>query len=87
MLEVQARILKCDECGADVDKPCVSLTGKRKGKSRNTAHASRVAAVTKYIREAYCANESLSGYPCGVDGCPHCGGGNDASLRQSQTNQ
>jgi hypothetical protein len=23
---------------------------------------------------AYCANEMWSGYPCGVDGCPHCGG-------------
>jgi hypothetical protein len=26
------------------------------------------------IREAYCENESMYGYGCGVESCPHCGG-------------
>jgi hypothetical protein len=28
---------------------------------------------------AYCANEMWAGYPCGVEGCPHCGGDVEAT--------
>ena len=28
----------------------------------------------KEIAYAYCANEIYYGYPCRVEGCPHCGG-------------
>lgn len=74
MRESQARILDCPECHAEADKPCVSLSGKAKGKSRSAAHAARVKAVSEFIADAYCQNESLSGYSCGRPHCPHCGG-------------
>lgn len=73
MREAQARILECPECGAKPDKCC----RLKNGKSRSTAHAARVAAVAIFISDAYCQNESVAGYSCGREGCPHCGGGND----------
>ena len=30
--------------------------------------------MTNPISEAYCENESIYGYGCGCDDCPHCGG-------------
>lgn len=74
MRESQARILTCPECGAAEGKPCKSLSGKTAGRSRNTAHAARREAVANYIADAYCANESLAGYPCGRPQCTVCGG-------------
>lgn len=74
MREAQARVISCPECGAEPNKPCLALSGKTKGKSRSTAHSARVQAMGIFISDAYCQNESASGYPCGRDGCPHCGG-------------
>lgn len=30
--------------------------------------------VRHEITYLYCENEMWSGYPCGTEGCPHCGG-------------
>lgn len=76
MREDQARILDCPSCRAEANAPCVVMSGKNAGKSRRISHAARVEAVAVFISDAYCQNESYSGYPCGRQGCPHCGGGN-----------
>lgn len=65
-------ILDCSKCGAPAGEPCVSLDRRRKRQQK--VHAERRAAVARFVREAYCQNESQSGYGCGVEGCPHCGG-------------
>lgn len=31
-------------------------------------------ACRDFVADAYCENESQSGYACGREGCPHCGG-------------
>jgi hypothetical protein len=73
MRESQARAIECPECKAAVGRPCIVQTGDRTGKSRSTAHSSRVKAMATFIADAYCENESQAGYKCGRPECPHCG--------------
>ena len=36
------------------------------------------------IAYAYCENEIYAGYPCRVEGCPHCGGPDEADRRLTE---
>lgn len=62
-------LLGCKKCGAAENEPCVSRTGRK-----TSPHTVRREACAKWVREEYCRNEVLSGYGCGGEGCPHCGG-------------
>lgn len=73
--EGRARVVSCPRCGAAEGEPCVSGDLKLL-----RAHSERMDAYGEYVREAYCANELQSGYPCGVPGCRSCGGMNAEQL-------
>lgn len=64
-------ILGCPTCGAERNKKCRTLSQRP---ALTKPHVSRRQLVDKFVREEYCRNEVMSGYGCGVDGCPHCGG-------------
>lgn len=73
--EKRARVVHCPRCGRSAGEPCVSgdLDLLR-------AHNERMETYGAYVREQYCANEMLSGHPCGTPGCASCGGMNAAEL-------
>ena len=48
MREFEARRVACPECGAREGDVCRVIDGATKGKSRSTAHSSRVAAANVY---------------------------------------
>ncbi|HBH88424.1 MAG TPA: hypothetical protein DDY27_00885 [Hyphomonadaceae bacterium] len=47
----------------------VDAHGKFKG-----AWTKKFYPIRQEITYLYCENEMWSGYPCGTEGCPHCGG-------------
>lgn len=76
--ERKARVVSCPRCGRAADQPCVSgdLDLLR-------SHNERFDAYRNYEREQYCANEMLSGYPCGTPGCASCGSMTADELREA----
>jgi len=77
--EARARVVSCPRCKRDTGQPCVSgdLNLIR-------AHSERMEAYGAFVREAYCANEMLSGHPCSTPGCNSCGGMTAAELEESR---
>ena len=78
--EGKARVVHCPRCGAVPGDACVSGD---LGLLR--AHSERMVAYDGFVREAYCANEMLSGHPCGTPGCQSCGGLTAAELATLNT--
>jgi len=78
--EGKARVVDCPRCGRPAGEPCVSgdLDLIR-------AHNERWDSYGTFVREAYCANEMLSGHPCSIPGCRSCGGLTAADLATLNT--
>ncbi len=57
----------CPTCKAERGQKCSSKAGKPK-----RPHRARQIACDTFVADAYCQNESQSGYFCGRPECPYC---------------